>query len=173
VKILGPPTANIEGVKRQLGTMTAHPRFTGEMLPALWNAAMYYGIDPVGMVAQAWKETGGGHYRGQVLPEFYNTCGLKVRHVGKYPGIDDGDRPLAHAQFASWEVGAHAHAQHLVAYTGDQLARVRVASTIIVDPRWWLVWGKREVSTWPGLSGKWAPSPNYGQEVVALARRLR
>lgn len=170
MRIIGPPSADRELVLNRLFDVlgNVHVRFAADMFAPLWDAAVGYTIDPVGVVAQAWKETGGGRFAGQVSPHFYNTCGLKVRHVGKYPGVDDGDRPLAHAQFASWEVGAVAHVQHLCAYSG-----MPAGIDLIVDPRYWLVAGRHRVEQWSELGGKWAPSPTYGTELEAIMRRLQ
>jgi hypothetical protein len=141
------------------------PRFRDEMLPELWAAALPYGIDPVGMVAQSGKETGWGTFTGSVSPRFYNTAGIKIRHQDLFPGITDGDRPLAHQMFPNWRVGAVAHAQHLVAYTGGTVAGM------VVDPRYNLVPAPR-VETWAELGGRWAPSPTYGREVEEIMGRL-
>jgi hypothetical protein len=141
----------------------AHSRFAAEMLQPLWDAAERYGIDPLGLTVQAGKETGWGRYGGQVKPEFRNTCGLKNRWLGLYPGVDDGDQPLAHARFASWEVGAIAHAQHVRAYTGVP------THDLIIDPRWDWVFGKHRLVHWSELGGRWAPSPTYGQEIEKVA----
>jgi N-acetylmuramoyl-L-alanine amidase len=136
------------------------------MFPSLWSGAERYNIDPVGLVAQSYKETGAGNFPGRVKPEFYNTCGLKNRVLGLFPGVDDGDNPLAHARFASWEAGARAHAQHVRAYTGWP-----VRDDLVIDPRYWLVSGQK-CEDWADLSGKWAPSATYGQEIEALMVRL-
>lgn len=143
-------------------------RFIDDMFPALWDVALAYGIDPVGMVAQAGHETGWGAYTGQVRPEFHNTCGLKIHtsQQAMFPGVTDDDRPLAHAMFANWKAGAHAHAQHLRAYTG-----VKVQG-LIVDPRYTLV-GPPAITTWAELGGRWAPSPTYGQSLEATITQLQ
>jgi hypothetical protein len=147
--------------------MGAAPLFNDQMLPALWAAGLRYGIDPVGVVAQSYHETGAGKFPGRVKPEFYNTCGLKNRHLGLFPGIDDGDNPLAHARFASWDAGARAHVQHLRAYAGWPVT----PESEIVDPRYWLVVGKR-LEEFEELSGNWAPAATYGQSIEALISKL-
>lgn len=168
MRILGPTSAPRATALAAVQALPGvHARFPGEMFPALWSAALGCGIDPVGMVAQAFKETAGGNYTGKVKPEFYNTCGLKVRTLGLFPGIDDGDMPLAHQRFPNWLCGALAHAQHLAAYAGA------VVGTLIVDPRYELVVGKYRLETFEELSGKWAPSATYGTELVAIARKLQ
>src|SRR5690606_35056032 len=167
MRIIGPPSASLEKVKANLQSkFSPHARFINEMLPALWNAAVRYKIDPVVVVAQSYKETAGGHYTGQVKPQFYNTAGIKVRHLDIFPEVS-GDKPLAHAMFASWEVGAEAHVQHLRAYAGWP-----VEWGLIVDPRYWLVTGHK-LENWSELGGKWAPSPTYGTEIEAIITQLR
>ncbi len=173
MRILDLPSSTYDHVVNRLDELGAADLFLEQMVGPLWQAAFRYGIDPVGLIAQSYKETGAGTFKGQVTAQFYNPCGLKVRHPGKFPGIDDGDMPLAHAQFASWDVGAQAHAQHVIAYTGNPRLMMRARADLIVDPRWWLVAGKREVTTWEGMSTKWAPSRTYGQEIAAIARRLQ
>lgn len=165
--ILGPPTAQIERVIANLPSGFA-TRFRDDMLPALWRAAEDHGIDPVGMVAQAAKETAWGRFGNRVRPAFHNTCGLKI-HTSQqalFRRVTDGDRPLAHAMFANWETGATAHAQHLLAYTGK-----RDVSGLIIDPRFTLVTGE-PISRWSELGGKWAPSPTYGIEIESIMQRL-
>lgn len=141
--------------------------FRDRMFPELWAAAVDLGVDPVGMVAQSGKETGWGAYEGQVRPEFHNTCGLKLHTAQQalFPGVTDGDLPLAHAMFANWQVGAIAHAQHLCAYATEPVGRP------VIDPRFTLV-GPPAVSVWAELGGRWAPSPTYGIEIEDIMRQL-
>jgi hypothetical protein len=112
-------------------------------------------IDPVGLVAQSYKETGAGAFGGKVSPRFYNTAGIKVRHTDIFPGTTDDDRPLAHQMVSNWEVGAAAHAQHVRAYAGCP-----ISGELIVDPRYVWVNGKFKLTEWSDLSGNWAPLPD-------------
>lgn len=162
-----PPRVTLATVQARLVALDVHQRFTNDVAPALWAAAVKYAIEPTGMIAQSLKETAGGRFTGMVRPEFYNTAGIKTRHPNVFPGITDGDNPLAHSMFANWAVGAEAHAQHLRVYTGALLD-----GHLIVDPRLVFVVGRYRVETFEELGGKWAPSPSYGQEVVAIANKL-
>jgi hypothetical protein len=168
VNILGPPTATVATAAYNLGVV--NKRFLAEMFSELWDAAVRHGIDPVVMVAQSLKETGGGNYLGKVPATFYNTCGLKIRD----PALagPDQEATMAHAQFASWWLGAQAHAQHLIAYTQTDLGSW---GEPLVDPRW--VWVRKPdatpVLTVEALGGRWALSPTYGTELAAICTRLR
>lgn len=171
MRIIGPPSATRGAVTTNLRLTPATATFTDQITPALWGWATTYGIDPVGVVAQSYKETGAGRFGGAISAAWYNTCGLKVRHTALVPGVTDGDQPLAHAMFPSWDVGALAHVQHLCAYTG--VAPLEVEPRIpIVDPRYGYVLGSR-LENWSDLGGRWAPSPTYGVEIETLMRRLR
>lgn len=167
MRIIGPATATRELVTGVVAnTIKAAPIFLADILPALWAAAERNIIDPVGVIAQSGKETGWGRFGGAVTPQHYNTAGVKVRHLG-YGGLTtDGDAQLAHAAFASWEVGALAHVQHLRAYAGWPVLG------LVVDPRYWLVVNQR-CENWADLGGKWAPSATYGTEIEATMRQLQ
>lgn len=168
MRILGPPSSSYDIVATNAIRKGAHTRFTREMLPALWKASRRHSVDAVGVVAQAFKETGGGHFTRLVPPTFYNTAGLKLRHPNANIGTA-GEVTLAHSQFVSWDHGAEAHVQHLLAYAGV----LDLEGYLIVDPRWPFVVGKYRAETFEELSGKWAsPGSTYGQEVVALAQEL-
>lgn len=173
MRIIGPASALYYVVLDNLAKDThVHMRFTSEMLPALWNAGLKYGIDPVGVVAQAYKETDAGNYTGKVKAEFFNTCGLKVRYqklsFTEYTQAQPllGDQPLAHSMFANWQAGATAHVQHLCAYANQPV------EDMIIDPRYTFIVDSK-CENFEDLSGKWAPSLTYGQELVTIARRLQ
>jgi N-acetylmuramoyl-L-alanine amidase len=168
MRIIGPESANHATVVTNIRKTPATPVFLDEMLPALWQAGLRYYVDPVGVVAQSYKETGGGSFRGQINARFYNPCGLKVRHTDMVPGVTTGDEPLAHQMFPNWTVGTDAHVQHLRAYTGWPIE----PGVFINDPRYYLVVGKHCIENWSQLGGKWAPSPTYGQEIEDLMVRL-
>lgn len=170
MRILGPPTADRATVLSNLTKIGATPLFTSQMFPALWGASVKYSVDAVGVVAQSFKETGGGSFQRLVLPNFYNTAGLKLRHPNANIGTA-GEVTLAHSQFVSWAHGAEAHVQHLLAYAG--VLDMSGASYLVVDPRAAFVVGKYRVETFEELGGKWAGSPTYGLEVVAIADSLR
>lgn len=169
MRILGAPSATWETVRTNLVRLGAAALFIDQIAPALWTAARRHCVDPVGAIAQAYKETGAGRFGGAVLPQFHNPAGIKLRYPGLFPETK-GDLPLAHSQFASWAVGCEAQVQHLLAYTG---CLAEDLGYLVVDPRvvFVLANGYR-VETFEGLSEKWAPSKTYGDEVVAIANQL-
>lgn len=173
MRIIGPPSAEFHKAHKWSITR-ATPLFVNEMLTPLWGLAITHYIDPVGVVAQSFKETGGGRFAGKVKFEFRNTCGLKVtaEQMRLFPGITDNDNPLAHAMFPSWEIGALAHVQHVCAYAGwpvDMSER----DLPLVDPRYGLVAGRFKCENWSELGSKWAPSATYGHEIENLMREIQ
>lgn len=173
MRILGPASASFAVVERNVkAEKGVHSDFAGVMLVELWREAERYGLDPVGVVAQSAKETGWGQFNGAVKRIMRNTCGLKIAQPGFVAGTAD-DATLAHAQFASWQVGARAHAQHLRAYAGHPVPML----DLVVDPRYaaaLTIGLDSPVSDFEQLGGgRWAPSPTYGAELVVIADRLR
>jgi hypothetical protein len=170
-RIIGPAAITqdeaVEKIRMGSYFATQNPIFLTEIVPALWTAGRLYSIDQVGMIAQSWKETGGGNFRGAVKPEMCNTCGLKIRTPGFVPGTA-GDETLAHQIFPTWEVGAIAQAQHLRGYSGwavpDHIP--------MQSGRYQYVIGKWRCETWTDLGGKWAPSLTYGQEIEAIMSQI-
>lgn len=177
MRIIGPPSSNYLQITNSLQALKVDPFFISDMAYALWTAGRKYFIDPVGVIAQSIKETGGGRFPGKVKPGFCNPCGLKIRNQGVLGTPDDptaGDQPLAHAMFPSWTVGAEAHVQHLRAYAGWPLDAEPEKNYLIVDPRYIFVAGRNSCENFEDLSGKWAtPGENYGPEIVAIARKLQ
>lgn len=172
MRILGPESSPYQNVFENLASVGANALFVDLMFPSLWSAALKYGIDPVGMVAQSGKETAWGGFTGNVNKVFFNTCGLKNTDPQRslYPGITDKDNPLSHAMFSGWPEGAEAQAQHLRAYTGW-----KVLDQLIVDPRYELALKTTTTwcETWADLGGNWAPAADYGQKVEEIMVRLQ
>lgn len=168
MRIIGPPSGGRPTYDRLVG-MGATPLFIDSIVPSLWNAALSLTVDPIGVIAQSWKETGGGKFAGKVRPEACNPCGLKIRVLGIYGPATANDEPGAHAQFANWEIGARAQCEHLRAYTGWPVPGP------VVDPRYQLALkGPADwCEDWADLGGRWAPALTYGTEVEGLMRQLQ
>jgi Mannosyl-glycoprotein endo-beta-N-acetylglucosaminidase len=170
VRLIGPPSADRNLTLNQaMHALGAHTRFGLDMFPALWDAGVELVIDPVIVVAQAYKETGGGRFGGKVKPEACNPCGLKIRTPGIYGPATDGDEPAAHAIFPNWQIGARAQVEHLRAYAGWPVPGP------VVDPRY--AYALKTPAGWcenvEDLGGKWAPAADYGTSIAAIARRLQ
>lgn len=172
MKIIGPPSASKETVRKNLVALgPGYERFRDEMFEPLWSAGEHYVIDGVGMVAQAAKETAWGKYTGRMKPWHKNTCGLKkdeeaVKAIKVMLNTTDGNHTLCHQEFASYWVGAEAHAQHLRAYTG-----IRVVDRIY-DPRYDEAADSGvRANHWYELT-TWSEDPKYGYAVEEIMRRL-
>ena len=167
MRIIGPPSiGDLNVVLDRLTVEGATTQFRFELAPLMWAAGSEYVIDPVGMIAQSFLETGAGKFGGRVQPKFYNPAGIKIRHMELIPGVTDGDNPLSHTMFPNWQVGVRAQAQHLRAYAGWDI------DGEIVDPRYLFVIGKHRCERFSELGGKWAPSLAYGDRIEAIMRRL-
>lgn len=170
MNIIGEPSAPITRVAVNAHKLGAAPVFINDMMPALWDAALNYRIDPVAMVAQAAHETGYGNFTGKITAQFFNTAGIKVRYpklVATLTNNPDEDQSLAHQMFPNWEIGAIAHAQHLYAYMNKTVADP------LVDPRFHYVFGKHFVVTVEDLNGRWATAADYGTNILLKADKLR
>lgn len=171
-RILGPASKNIQTVRENLTRLGANALFLQDIFPAVWAAATRYNVDPVGAVAQAAKETGYGKFPGLLTAEWKNTCGLKIPNPGKMGFTGDTDRePFAHQIFASWNIGALAHVQHLVAYAGGSVGESDRFE--LVDGRFGLIAGKYRCVEFADLTGKWATDPGYGAGLEAVILELQ
>ena len=162
--IIAAPSATLEHLQRRADELGSTPLFTDEVIPALYAAALHYGIDPTVMVAQSAHETGFAKFGRAVTPEHHNTCGLKVKRP-----VGPDDNPDDHMRFPDWLTGAKAHAQHLLAYASVPLP----PGEPDLDPR--AVWVRPHdygITRMRQLGGHWAPSPTYGNRVEDMARRL-
>lgn len=167
MKLFGPATSNFGSVSQNLRRRSVAPVFLELIAPAVWDAALEYYIDPVGMVAQSLKETGAGKFGGAIDERWYNTCGLKVRNQTIHPALER-DQPLAHAMFPNWRTGAIAQAQHLRAYGGWGIR----TGDVLVDPRYTYVIGRFVCTDWSQLGGKWAPSVTYGEQIETIMQEI-
>lgn len=128
-----------------------------ELAPLYWQlAAAHGGVRPDIAFAQSAKETRYGLFGGVIPgPEWHNPCGLKTRQGG------DNSDPSAHARFADDATGVSAHLDHLALYAGaDGYPR-----SATPDPRHFASI-RGTAPTVEALSGKWAPSADYGPSIV-------
>jgi hypothetical protein len=174
MRIIGPPSAINKDVTLLMNSWKNNgrisPLFLEEIFPFEWKWGLEYHIDPVGLIAQSYKETGGGKFRGRIPVEFYNPCGLKIRHMGVLSGTG-GDMPLAHQMFPNWDVGCLAHVQHVAAYASWVPNELGVP---LVDPRYsYVAEDMLKLEDWAELGGRWAPSPTYGSEIETLMKEIQ
>jgi len=153
--IIGEARITVERAQAWARSRNATEEFVA-LAPLYWRLASERGgVRPEVAYAQAAKETGFGHFRGVVKPDFHNPCGLKTTQGG--PNSD----PNAHQRFNSWEEGVKAHLDHLALYAGaDGYPRQDTP-----DPRHFSFLHGR-ATTVEALGGKWAPNPSYGESIV-------
>lgn len=170
MRIIAPATTTYATVRDKLTLKGASDLFLDHIAPAVWDTALAHGIHPVGMVAQAAKETNYGRFGGRIDARWFNTCGLKVRDLKLVAGVTGNpstEQPMCHQMFGSWKAGATAHAIHLWAYAGLKHPNPEL------DPRWVWVYPKaHNLTDWEQLGGRWAPAVDYGQQITTLAGEL-
>jgi N-acetylmuramoyl-L-alanine amidase len=119
------------------------------------------GVNPAVAYVQAAKETGYGKFGGVIDESYHNPCGLKTAAGG---GDNDAN---AHQKFNTWDEGVQAHLDHLALYAG---ANGYPKSDTYDTRHFKTIAGKAQ--TVNSLSGNWAPSSTYGEEVNKLYRDL-
>lgn len=127
-----------------------HYRIYGEKYGVRWDYA----------VAQSCLETGFWKFGGDVKREQNNFAGLGATGGGE-PG----------ASFFNAEVGILAQIQHLAIYAGVDIPKEKLTyerTKKLID------WGiKGSVSTFEGLSGRWAADKKYGQSISIIYAEMR
>ncbi len=128
-----------------------------------WDYAPHHGnVNPVVAYCQAAKETGYGKFTGVLNESYCNPCGMKTSNGG-----GDYDQ-LAHMKFVCWEDGVKAHLDHLALYAGA----VSYPKGTTPDPRHF-PYLHGTAKTVEALSGKWAPSKTYGDELVRMMSEVK
>lgn len=153
--ITGTPRTTFENAQLWAAHRRATPEFV-DLAPLFWQIAPARGGVRADIAyAQSAKETGYGRFGGVIDATFKNPCGMKITAGGS------NSDPNAHQRFASWEEGVTACIDHLALYAGAA-GYPRADSP---DPRHFafLLGTARTVEE---LSGKWAPSPDYGYSIV-------
>lgn len=132
------------------------------LAPTFYSESVKKGIDPLIVYAQSAKETGYMKFGGVLDASFKNPCGLKTKNGG-------GDySPSAHKRFNTWEEGIEAQVDHLALYAG-QKGFPKFNSP---DPRHfpYLLGTAKTVEE---LGGKWAPSKQYGIDIVKMINDIK
>lgn len=154
--IISLPSATMQQAKAWAISRNAAEVFV-QLADLYWElASQHGGIDPAVAYAQSAEETGYGRFGGVIDASYHNPCGLKTRSGG---GNQD---PNAHHRFRNWREGVAAHLDHLALYAGAP----NYPRPNSPDPRHF-PWLHGTAQTLYALSGKWAPSNQYGQKIDA------
>lgn len=159
-RIVNQTTTSVSRMENWARSKNANPLFV-QLASRFYNAATAAGIDPAVVYCQSALETGFMNFGGVLDETFCNPCGLKNPSGG-----GDTD-PSAHMRFSSWTDGIRAQVDHLALYAGA----VGYPNPNSADPRHfpYLFNTAQYVED---LSGKWAPSPGYGQKIIDLMNSL-
>ena len=161
ITIMGAAEASEEQMVHYIEKRNPQPKLNcsvEDIVRYYYEEAGREGIRPDVALCQALKETGFFAYGGDVSPKQNNFCGLGATG-NREPG----------ASFATPQLGARAHIQHLLAYAGKDEPKAA-----IVDPRYSLIVRYHpeihgQIRVWTGLNGVWAvPGRTYGQDILKL-----
>ena len=133
-----------------------------DLAQTFYDVSVSKGVDPAVTYAQSAKETAYMHYTGVVNASYKNPCGLKITQGG-------GDYDIhAHKIFSTWTEGITAQVDHLALYAGQK----GYPKSSTPDPRHFA--SIRGTAPYvEDLGAKWAPSPNYGNEVVVMMKQIQ
>lgn len=118
-------------------------------------------VNPAIAYVQAAKETGFGNFGGILDESYHNPCGLKISSGG------GNNSASSHQVFENWDEGVQAHLDHLALYAGADGYPKRDT----YDPRHFITL-KGKAKTVNDLTGNWATSNIYGEEINKLYRDL-
>ncbi len=158
--ILRKPSTTVHQMKLWAQAKNADQLFI-DLAPLYYSVSVARGVDPAVTYTQSAKETNFMRFGGVLDASYFNPCGLKTT-------VGGGDKdPEAHTRFSSWEEGIEAQVDHLALYSGAK----DYPKTNTPDPRHFAtIHGKSPMVE--ELGGKWAPSPNYGIEIVEMMNVL-
>lgn len=156
--IMREPTATIEDMRSWARSKKAHSTFIN-LAAIFYNISVRKGVNPIVTYAQSAKETGYMKFGGVIDITYNNPCGMKTSQGG---GNKD---PNAHHKFKSWDEGIQAQVDHLALYAG-------IVTPNSPDPRHFPYLANKPIKYVEELSGKWAGSKTYGQEIVKLMREI-
>ena len=178
MKIINKPTVSYKQCENWIKSKRTANVLALENLPIMWNAAVENGIDPAVLIAQSMLETGWYNFGGVVPASYHNPCGLKITKGG---GCQDVG---AHMRFFSWEDGIMAQSDHLALYAGGPTVPKyspecashqnsdKKANGTTKDPRHFTyLYGK--CPTVESLSGNWAMSKTYGNDIIKMINEIK
>ncbi|MGP1411487.1 MAG: N-acetylmuramoyl-L-alanine amidase [Peptoanaerobacter stomatis] len=162
-KILSEPTVNIEQMKAWAKSKNNNKEFIG-LAELYYKLSVERGINPAVSYSQFAHETGFLYKiksAAGLNASYHNPCGLKVAQGG-----GDYDKN-AHMKFATWQDGISAHLDHLALYAGAK----GYPRENTLDPRHF-PYLFDSATTVEELSGKWAPSKDYGNKVKVYIKEM-
>lgn len=157
--IIGPSTTSVRQMQRWARAMGAAQEFI-DLAPLYERIALQHGIDPAVIYTQSAKETGYMNFGGAIDASWHNPCGLKT-------AVAQSDEPLAHKIFKDWDEGITAMAHHLCLYAGVKGYPKKNSPD---ERQFASIKGKAK--TVEELGAKWAPSPEYGTDIVRMMNTL-
>jgi len=160
IPILAAPSVTLQQM-REWSTAKKAAGFFIEAADIWYKASLSAGVDPAVSYAQAYHETGGGHFGGVLNESYHNPCGMKIT-------VGGGDKEAsAHARFPDWRTGIQAQIDHLALYAGAQ--GYPKANT--PDPRHF-PYIKGTAVTVQALNGKWASDQGYAVKLASLIESM-
>lgn len=163
ISILSKPTATREQMRTWAKTKYDNDEFTS-LVDIYYDLAIKRGINPVIAFSQMAHETGFLYKVKSAAgldASYHNPCGLKIQSGG-----GDYDKN-AHMKFATWQDGISAHLDHLALYSGAK----NYPKKSTLDPRHFL-YLLGTAKTVEELSGKWAPSKDYGDKLKVYIKEM-
>lgn len=163
--IIGESTATVKQAQAWAQKHKAPKEFI-DLASIYWRLAKSRGgVNPAIAYVQSAHETGflyrDGISNAGIDASWKNPCGIKTKQGG-------GDSEAsAHQRFSSWEEGITAHLDHLALYAGAP----GYPRSDTPDPRHFPSI-KGTATTVEKLSGKWAPSQNYGEKLKNFLKEL-
>jgi len=159
--IIGESQVTLDRALQWAESKRAHRRFI-DVAQLYWDYGKKTGMRPEVLYAQSAYETGFGHYRGIVPPDYNNWAGIKTAGAG-------GDRPEDHEQFDTPEDGVRAHFNHMAAYVGLEPIGEPHGRYHVVERLSWA----GTIETVEELSGRWSPLPTYHERIVEMLKEMK
>lgn len=161
--IISKPTATIKQMKQWAKTKHNNKEFI-DLADIYYEQAIKIGINPIIAYAQFAHETGFLYKVKSAAgldSTYHNPCGLKISKGG-----GDYDKN-AHMKFDTWQDGISAHLDHLALYAGV----IGYPKKDTLDKRHfpYLLGTAKTVEE---LSGKWAPSKDYGNKLKVYIKEM-
>ena len=176
MKIVNKPSISIDRCREWLKTKKECNEIVFELLDIIWDASLRNGINPCVLLAQALIET--NYFNSEKHVNNHNTGSLKepIYKYGMLLGYK-GD-----FMFRGWRSGISAHSDHLALYAGvkgfpkhnphsNTHDNEFTVNGLTSDPMHfhYLIGSCTNVEH---LSGDWAETDDYGEQIVELVNEM-